>query len=79
MRRWISSTPRRRRRPPVALCDASSLRPGLEPAVRTRRLAGMLARKGYGPGLAFRVIREVLEDEGAETSPFAEDPGYPLD
>ncbi|WP_329425077.1 recombination regulator RecX [Streptosporangium sp. NBC_01495] len=52
---------------------------GLEPAVRTRRLAGMLARKGYGPGLAFRVIREVLEDEGAETSPFAEDPGYPLD
>lgn len=52
---------------------------GLDPAVRTRRLAGMLARKGYGPGLAFRVIREVLEDEGAETSSFAEDSGYPLD
>lgn len=51
----------------------------LEPAVRTRRLAGMLARKGYGPGLAFRVIREVLEDEGAETSSFADDSGYPLD
>ncbi|MEU8202251.1 recombination regulator RecX [Streptosporangium sp. NPDC049046] len=51
----------------------------LEPAVRTRRLAGMLARKGYGPGLAFRVIREVLEDEGAETSSFTDDSGYSLD
>ncbi len=46
---------------------------GLEPAVRTRRLAGMLARKGYGPSLAFRVIREALENEGAE------DPGVPID
>ncbi|MER6172372.1 recombination regulator RecX [Streptosporangium sp. NPDC001681] len=52
---------------------------GLDPAVRTRRLAGMLARKGYGPGLAFRVIREVLEDDEAETAPFTEDSGYPLD
>lgn len=52
---------------------------GLDPTVRTRRLAGMLARKGYGPGLAFRVIREVLEDEGAETSSFAENSDYPLD
>jgi regulatory protein len=34
--------------------------------VRTRRLAGMLARKGYPPGLAFRLIREALETEGAE-------------
>jgi regulatory protein len=31
---------------------------------RTRRLAGMLARKGYPPGLAYRVIREALEAEG---------------
>ena len=31
---------------------------------RTRRLVGMLARKGYPPGLAFRVVREEL---GAET------------
>ncbi|MGC5011537.1 regulatory protein RecX [Streptosporangium sp. DT93] len=45
----------------------------LEPAVRTRRLAGMLARKGYGPGLVFRVIREVLEEAEAETSSFPED------
>lgn len=34
--------------------------------VRTRKLAGMLARKGYPAGLAFRVIREALEAEGAE-------------
>jgi regulatory protein len=34
--------------------------------VRTRRLAGMLARKGYSPGLAFRLIREALEAEGTE-------------
>ncbi|MFD9941573.1 recombination regulator RecX [Nonomuraea sp. NPDC059023] len=39
---------------------------GLDPQVRTRRLAGMLARKGYSGGLAFRVIREALEQEGVE-------------
>jgi regulatory protein len=32
---------------------------------RIRKLAGMLARKGYPPGLAFRVIREAMEAEGA--------------
>jgi regulatory protein len=37
---------------------------GQSPDARTRRLAGMLARKGYPPGLAFRVIREALEAEG---------------
>jgi regulatory protein len=31
---------------------------------RVRRLTGMLARKGYPPQLAFRVIREALETEG---------------
>ncbi|MCC5575164.1 recombination regulator RecX [Microtetraspora sp. AC03309] len=39
---------------------------GVETQARTRRLVGMLARKGYGPGLAFRVVREALESEGAE-------------
>jgi regulatory protein len=34
--------------------------------VRMRRLAGMLARKGYPPGLAFRVIREAMEAEGTD-------------
>ncbi|WP_435796572.1 regulatory protein RecX [Kitasatospora indigofera] len=39
---------------------------GLEPQARTRRLVGMLARRGYSEGLAYRVVREVLgeEDEG---------------
>jgi regulatory protein len=38
---------------------------GLDAATRTRRLAGMLARKGYPAGLSFRVVREALEREGA--------------
>jgi regulatory protein len=37
---------------------------GMPPQARTRRLAGVLARKGYPPGLAFRVIREALEADG---------------
>jgi regulatory protein len=39
---------------------------GQPPQARTRRLAGMLARKGYPPGLAFRVIREALEAEDTD-------------
>jgi regulatory protein len=39
---------------------------GLSAQARTRRLAGMLARKGYPAGLAFRVIREALEAEGCD-------------
>ncbi len=38
---------------------------GLPPETRTRRLAGVLARKGYPPGLSFRVIREALEADSA--------------
>lgn len=37
---------------------------GQPPQARARRLAGMLARKGYPPGLAYRVIREAMEAEG---------------
>lgn len=37
---------------------------GLPTETRTRRLAGMLARKGYPAGLAFRIIREALDAEG---------------
>lgn len=33
---------------------------GLDHQVATRRLAGMLARKGYAAGLAFSVVREAL-------------------
>ncbi|MFI9274803.1 recombination regulator RecX [Kitasatospora sp. NPDC052896] len=37
---------------------------GLERQARMRRLVGMLARRGYGEGLAFRVVREALDAEG---------------
>ncbi|MFJ9696466.1 recombination regulator RecX [Kitasatospora sp. NPDC101183] len=39
---------------------------GLETQVRMRRLVGVLARRGYSEGMAFRVVREALEDEGRE-------------
>jgi regulatory protein len=39
---------------------------GLATDARIRRLAGMLARKGYAGGLAFRVVKEELEAEGAD-------------
>ncbi|HET8602955.1 MAG TPA: regulatory protein RecX [Marmoricola sp.] len=34
---------------------------GLDRQVQTRRLAGMLARKGYSPGMSYAVIREALD------------------
>ncbi|NPC44230.1 regulatory protein RecX [Nocardioides sp. zg-1230] len=43
---------------------------GLDHQVATRRLAGMLARKGYAAGLAFSVVREALgEAEDDEPHP----------
>ena len=46
---------------------------GLAADARVRRLAGMLARKGYGAGTAFRVVREALADEGQQLDvPFDE-------
>jgi regulatory protein len=57
---------------------------GRPPEARVRQAAGMLARKGYPPGLAFRLIREVMQQEGAELDeldadayldPDAEEPG----
>lgn len=33
---------------------------GLEPQARMRRLVGALARKGYPPGVALRVVREEI-------------------
>jgi regulatory protein len=35
---------------------------GLPPEKQVNRLVGMLARKGYSSGLAFRVVREALAD-----------------
>ncbi|MCX4904956.1 recombination regulator RecX [Streptomyces sp. NBC_00878] len=40
---------------------------GLDRDKRIRRLAGMLARKGYGEGMALRVVRQALEEEGEDT------------
>ncbi|MBO2459733.1 regulatory protein RecX [Actinomadura sp. LCR2-06] len=51
---------------------------GVDPAKRMRRLVGMLARKGYPPGLAFRVVKEALADEGADPDDLPDDPD-PLD
>jgi regulatory protein len=46
----------------------------LDPVVRTRRLAGMLTRKGYPPGLAFRVVRDALAGEGVADDLLPEEP-----
>jgi len=37
---------------------------GLTPEARTRRLVGMLARKGYSSGVAYRVVKEAVVDVG---------------
>jgi regulatory protein len=39
---------------------------GQPAALRARRLAGMLARKGYPAGVAYDVVREALAAEGQE-------------
>lgn len=41
---------------------------GLDRDRRIRRLAGMLARKGYSQGLALGVVRQALEEEGEDTA-----------
>lgn len=46
---------------------------GLDRDKRLRRLAGMLARKGYPEGMALRVVRQALEEEGEDTEFLAED------
>ncbi|MDN3021260.1 recombination regulator RecX [Streptomyces sp. S.PB5] len=48
---------------------------GLDRDKRLRRLAGMLARKGYPEGMALRVVRQALEAEG-EDAEFLEDEGF---
>jgi regulatory protein len=37
---------------------------GRPPDTRARQAASMLARKGYPPGLVFRLVRDVMEQEG---------------
>ncbi|MGQ0577185.1 MAG: regulatory protein RecX [Pseudonocardia sp.] len=43
-------------------------------AVAGRKLVGMLARKGYGGGVAYRVVREALAAHGAELDELASEP-----
>jgi regulatory protein len=43
-----------------------------EPAQVFRRLVGMLARKGYPPGIAIRAVKEALAAQSAEAAEFAE-------
>ncbi|MCD2197251.1 recombination regulator RecX [Actinomycetospora endophytica] len=38
----------------------------VEPQAAARRLVGMLARKGYGAGLAYDVVRTEMAERGAE-------------
>ncbi|MFG2086692.1 MULTISPECIES: regulatory protein RecX [unclassified Spirillospora] len=51
---------------------------GADPAKRMRRLVGMLARKGYPPGLAYRVVKEALAEEGTDPGDLPETPA-PID
>ena len=43
-------------------------------ATAARRLVGMLARKGYSAGTAYRVVREALAECGAEVDEWNADP-----
>lgn len=43
-------------------------------AAAGRKLVGMLARKGYGGGTAYRVVREALAAHGAELDELASEP-----
>lgn len=51
------------------------------PDVVFRRLVGMLARKGYPPGVAIRAVKDALAAQSAEAAEFAEyiDPDAALD
>ena len=39
---------------------------GLDQQRATRRLVGMLARKGYGAGMAFAIVKDELGRDGLE-------------
>jgi len=43
-----------------------------EPAQIFRRLVGMLARKGYPPGVAIRAVKDALAAQSAEAAEFAD-------
>lgn len=43
-----------------------------DPQARWRQLVGLLARRGYAPGLAMRVVADVLKDEAASAAELAD-------
>jgi len=43
-----------------------------DPEAVVRKLVGMLARKGYPPGLAFRVVKDALAEHGGRAAEFAD-------
>ncbi len=45
-----------------------------ERAAASRRLVGMLARKGYGAGVAYAVVREAIAARGAEEDELGDEP-----
>lgn len=46
---------------------------GGDPEAVLRRLVGMLARKGYPPGVAFRVVKDALAEHGGHAAEYAEE------
>lgn len=51
-------------------------RSDLDPAVAARRMSSMLTRKGYSAGLTARLVREMVDDRGAQSD---DHPGRDLD
>jgi regulatory protein len=43
---------------------------------RVRHLVGMLARRGYPAGIAYRVVREALAEEGTPAAALGDDAGW---
>jgi regulatory protein len=61
-RELVEKRLRAERRRPVADRDREAQRKAH--AAQVRKLVGMLARKGYSPGLAYRVVKEALAGDG---------------
>lgn len=60
----------------LVVCKLRGLRTDTDEhrAAASRRLVGMLARKGYGGGIAYRVVREALAAHGAELDELTSEP-----
>ena len=69
-RRWPRSTATSEERRARELVDrklrSMKVASAEQQTVAARRLVGMLARKGYGAAVAYRVVREALAEHGAD-------------